>query len=234
MPKKVTGISKLLKMAINRYQFDIVGWTRFCTKNKISERKALPGGKSESLELLRIQEKISKPFDTPPIQKIYDSKDEFINWLDKEYVKDQAFYEAILKNPSKYNLDLEDGLLNEEIDNSAKEYLKKLKRRKSDEKSLIGNISDEQWDKIKVAKYPKVLLGLILGASAEDIMNNFGLYFVNLLKAHFAGSRTAFLSSSGPNYWHEIDKCKAELTYFKEEVIRPSLNVFDNKKGKRK
>jgi len=229
MPKKETGISKLLELAIKRYQFDIVGWTRFCNENKISESKTLPKGKSESLELLRIQDKISKPLDSPSIQKIYDSKDEFINWLDKEYVKDQAFYESILKNPSKYYLDLEDSLLNEEIDNSAKEYLKKLKGRKSDEESLIRDISDEEWDKIKAAKYPKVLLGLILGASAKDILNNFGLYFVNLLKAHFVGSRTAFLSSSGPNYWHEIDKCKAELTYFKQEVIRPSFIAFKKK-----
>jgi hypothetical protein len=121
-----------------------------------------------------------------------------------------------------------------EIDNSAKKYLKKIKRRRADEEILIRDISDEKWEEIKISKYPKVLLGLILGASEEDIMNNFGLYFVNLLKAHFAGSRTAFLSSSGPKYWHEIEKCKAELTYFKEEVIRPSLNVFNKKKGKKK
>jgi len=232
MPKKGTGISKLLEMAIRRYQFDVVGWTRFCTENKISERKSLPGGKSKSLDLLRIQDKISKPLDAPSIKKIYDSKDEFIIWLDKEYVKDQAFYEAVINNPNKYNLDLEDGLLNKEIDNSAKEYLRKLKGRRTDEESLIRDISDEQWAKIKVSKYPKVLLGLILGASEEDIVSNFGLYFVNLLKAHFAGSRSAFLSSSGPNYWHEIDRCKAELTYFKEEVIRPSLNVFKKKDRK--
>ena len=221
-------------MAIKRYQFDVVGWTKFCTENKISERKALPIGQSESIEILRIQDKISKPLDTPPIQKIYDSKNDFIKWLDKEYVRDQAFYETILKNPRKYKLDLEDELLNEEIDNSAKEYLKKIKGRRADEESLIRDISDEKWDEIKVSKYPKVLLGLILGASEEDIMNNFGLYFVNLLKAHFAGTRTAFLSSSGPEYWHEIDKCRAELTYFKEEVIRPSLNAFEKKKNRRK
>jgi hypothetical protein len=234
MPKNGIGISKLLEMAIKRYQFDVVGWTRFCTENKISERKALPIGKSESLELLRIQDKISKPLDTASIKKIYDSKSEFINWLEEEYVRDQSFYETILKNPSKYKLDLEDDLLNEEIDNSAKKYLKKIKRRRADEEILIRDISDEKWEEIKISKYPKVLLGLILGASEEDIMNNFGLYFVNLLKAHFAGSRTAFLSSSGPKYWHEIEKCKAELTYFKEEVIRPSLNVFNKKKGKKK
>jgi len=233
MASKEIGISKLLEMAIKRYQFDIVGWTRFCTENKISEKKSLSRGQSESLELLRIKDKISKPLDSSQIQKIYDSKDEFINWLDKEYVKDQAFYEAILKNPSRYNFDLEDGLLNKEIDNSAKEYLKKLKGRKTYEASVIREISDEKWNKIKVAKYPKVLLGLILGASEEDIMNNFGLFFINLLKAHFAGGRTAFLSSSGPEYWHEIDKCKAELTYFKEEVIRPSLNAFKKKDGKK-
>jgi len=234
MPKKGTNVSKLLEMAIKRYQYDVVGWTKFCNENSISERKALPSGQSESLEILRIQDKISKPLYTFPIKKIYDSKSDFINWLGKEYVRDQAFYETILKNPGKYKLDLEDDLLNEEIDNSAKEYLKKIKGRRADEESLIKNISDEQWDEIKVSKYPKVLLGLILGTSEEDIMNNFGLYFVNLLKAHFAGSRTAFLSSSGPEYWHEIDKCKAELTYFKEEVIRPSLNAFDKKKGKKK
>jgi len=90
----------------------------------------------------------------------------------------------------------------------------------------------EKWDEIKILKYPKVLLGHILGSSEEDIINNFGLYFINLLKAHFAGGRTAFLSSSGPEYWHELDKCKAELTYFKEEVIRPSLGVFEQKKKK--
>ena len=100
------------------------------------------------------------------------------------------------------------------------------------EESQIRNITDEQWEEIKISKYPKVVLGIILGASEEDIMNNFGLYFINLLKAHFAGGRTAFLSSSGPEYWHEIDKCKAELTYFKVEVIRPSLNAFDKKKRK--
>ncbi len=87
-----------------------------------------------------------------------------------------------------------------------------------------------KWDEIKKSKYPKVLLGLILGASKEDIINNFGVYFINLLKAHFAGSRTAFLSSSGPEYWYELDKCKAELTYFREEVIRPSLGLLKQKK----
>jgi hypothetical protein len=213
-------------MAIKRYQSDVVGWVRFCTENKISKRKSLSISKSKSLELLRIQDKISKPIDFPAIKKIYNSKDKFINWLDKEYVKDQSFYEAVLKNPTKYNIDLEDGILNQEIDNSAKEYLRKLKNRRSDEESLIRGISDKEWNKIKLSNYPKVLLGLILGASEHDIMENFGLYFINLLKAHFAGIRVAFLSSSGPNYWHEIDKCKAELTFFKQEVIRPSLNVF--------
>jgi len=232
MPKQISSISKLLEMAIKRYQFDVVGWTKFCTDNKNIERKALPSGKSESLEILRIQDKISTPLNTPPIQKIYDSKNDYIKWLDKEYDRDQAFYEVILKNPGKYNLDLKDNSLNEEINNSARKYLKTIKGRRVDEESLIKEIPVEKWDEIKISKYPKVLLGLILGASEEDIINNFGLYFINLLKAHFAGGRTAFLSSSGPEYWHELDKCKAELTYFKEEVIRPSLGVFEQKKKK--
>ena len=233
MPKQISSVSKILEMAIKRYQFDVVGWTKFCNESTNTERIALPNAKSESLEMLRIQDKISKPLNTPPIQKIYDSKSEYIKWLDKEYVRDQAFYETILKNPGKYKLDLEDDLLNKEIDKSARKYLETIKGRRVAEETLIKDIPDEKWDEIKISNYPKVLLGLMLGASEEDIVNNFGLYFINLLKAHFAGSRTAFLSSSGPKYWHELDKCKAELTYFKEEVIRPSLDVFKQKKIKK-
>ena len=233
MSKKNSSVSKLLEMAIKRYQFDVVGWTKYCTDNKSTERKALPSGKSESLEMLRIQDKISTLLNTPQAQKIYDSKSDYITWLDKEYVRDQAFYETILKNPGKYRLGSKGDSLNEEIDNSAKEYLKTIKGRRVDEESLINDIPDEKWGEIKISKYPKVMLGLILGASEEDIISNFGLYFINLLKAHFASGRTAFLSSSGPEYWHELDKCKAELTYFKEEVIRPSLIAFEQKKKKK-
>jgi len=233
MPKQISNVSKLLEMAIKRYQFDVVGWTRYCTESIKTERKALPSGPSESLEILRIQDKLSTSLDTPPVQKIFNSKNTYINWLDKEYERDQAFYEAILKNPGKYKLNSEDESLNEEIIHSAKEYLKTIKGHRVNEEKFINNIPSEMWDEIKVSKYPKVMLGLILGASEEDIINNFGVYFINLLKAHFAGGRTAFLSSSGPEYWHELDRCKAELTYFKEEVIRPNLGVINRKMNKK-
>lgn len=229
MPKQLSNVSKLLEMAIKRYQFDVVGWTKFCKTSTITERKTLSSGPSESLEMIRIQDKLSTPLDTPSVQKIFDSKKTYINWLDKEYERDQAFYEAILKNPGKYRLDKEDKLLNEEINNSAKEYLKTIHGRRVDEESSIDNITDDQWNEIRVSKYPKVMLGLLLGASEEDIVNNFGLYFINLLKAYFAGGRTAFLSSSGPEYWHELDNCKVELSFFKEEVIRPSLSKINKK-----
>jgi len=233
MPKQISNVSKLLEMAIKRYQFDVVGWTRYCNESTNTERKPLPSGPSESLEMLRIQDKLSTPLDIQSVQKIYDSKNTYINWLDKEYERDQAFYEAILKNPGKYKLESEDESLNEEINHSAKKYLKTIKGRRINEESLIKNIPIELWDEIKVSKYPKVMLGLILGASEQDILNNFGLYFINLLKAHFAGGRTAFLSSSGPEYWNELDRCKAELTYFKEAVVRPSLDVINKKKMKK-
>lgn len=231
MSNQFSNVSKLLEMAIQRYQFDVVGWTQYCADSKKdTRRKAFPNPQSESLEVLRLQDKISKPLDNQSIHEIYNSKKDYINWLEKEYLRDQAFYETILKNPRKYNLDLDDDVLNKEIDNSAKDYIEKIKGKRTEEESLINYISNDQWDEIKVTKYPKVLLGLILGASEEEIMNNFGLYFVNLLKAHFMGGRTAFLSSSGPEYWHEIDKCKAELSYFKEEVIRPSIDALQKKK----
>lgn len=230
MSKQSSKVSKLSEMAIKRYQFDVVGWTKFCSENNNTEQKALPPGQSESLEMLRIQDKILTLVYTPPVQKIYDSKSDYINWLDEEYQREQAFYEVILKNPGKYKLGLEDDSLNIEINDSAKRYLKTITERKVNEKTLINNIPNGEWDEIKKSEYPKVSLGLILGASKEDIVNNFGVYFINLLKAHFAGSRTAFLSSSGPEFWHELDKCKAELTYFREEVIRPSLGILKKKK----
>jgi hypothetical protein len=233
MPKQISNVSKLLEIAIKRYQFDVVGWAKFCNESTNTERKLLKYGPSESIEMLRVQDKLSKSIYAPPVQKIYDSKNTYIKWLDKEYRRDQAFYEAILKNPSKYKIDSEDESLNKEINNSAKEYLKTIKGRRKNEESLIKNIPTGLWDEIKVSKYPKVILGLILGASEENIINNFGLYFINLLKAHFAGGRTAFLSSSGPEYWHELDSCKAELSYFKEEVIRPSLGIINQKKNKK-
>lgn len=218
-------------MAIKRYQFDVVGWTKFCTETNTSEQQqVLPPGQSESLEILRIQDKLSTPLNTPPIQKIYDSKSNYIKWLDEEYERDQAFYEAILKNPGKFKVDSKEETLNAEINDSAKKYLKTIIERKADEKTVINDISKDEWDKIKKSQYPKVTLGLKLGASQEDITYNFGVYFINMLKAHFAGSRTALLSSSGPEYWHELDKCKAELTYFREEVIRPSLGTVKQKK----
>ena len=39
MPKKYSSVSKLLEMAIKRYQFDVVGWTKFCNENKIAKQK---------------------------------------------------------------------------------------------------------------------------------------------------------------------------------------------------
>jgi hypothetical protein len=229
MKNQSSGVSRLLEMAIKRYQFDVVGWTKYCTNNNKAKYKYLSKGQSESLEILRIQDKISKPINTTTIQKIYDSKNDYIKWLDKEYIRDQAFYETILKNPGKYKLHSEDKLINKEIDDSAKKYLSTIKERRVDEESLIRDIPDEKWNEIKISKYPKVLLGLILGASEDDIINNFGIYFINLLKAHFAGSRTAFLSSAGPKSWDEIEQCKAELTYFKKEVIHPCIKKYKSK-----
>jgi hypothetical protein len=219
--KEKLPISDLLKTAIKRYQFDIVGWTEYCINNKILKQKALPIYRQKPFEDLRIRDRFSSSLNTPSIKKVYESPNHYIRYLDEEYTRDQAFYEAILKNPSKYKLDFEDKILNEEIDKSAKKYLKTIKKRKIDEELLIRELQSSDWLEIKNSKYPKVMLGLVLGVDKEAIVNNFGLYFINQLKAQFAGSRTAFLSSSGPASWHEIDRCKAELTYFKKEVVSP-------------
>jgi hypothetical protein len=221
--KQRQGVSKLLEIAIEKYQFDIVGWTEFCIDNKNLKQKALPKYRKRPFENLRIQDRNLSSFTSPPLKKIYESPDSYVQYLDKEYIRDQAFYEAILKNPGKYKADIKDNLLNEEIDKSAKKYLKSIKKRKVDEEALIRTVKPEDWLEIKKSKYPKVQLGLMLGASKEAIIKNFGLYFINQLKANFLGTRTAYLSSTGPTSWHEIERCEAELTYFEKMVVEPII-----------
>ena len=154
--------SKLLEMAIKRYQFDIVGWTEYCIDNKVLKQKALPVYRQKPLENLLIQNKILTGLNTPSIKKVYESPKHYIKYLDEEYVRDQAFYEAILKNPSKFKTYNTDILLNKEIDNSAKKYLKTIEKRKIDEEALIGRINSDKWFDVKMSKYPKIQLGLIL------------------------------------------------------------------------
>ncbi len=225
--KKNKVTSKLLTDAINKYQYDIVGWSGFCIDNKNLKQKKLPKYLEKPLENLRLQERNQSLISTPLLKTVFASKDTYITHLDKEYVKDQAFYEAILKNPGKYRAGIDDKLLNEEIDGSAKKFLKNIKKRKTDEESIINSLKTEDWLEISKSKYPKVQLGLMLGVSKEAIINNFGLYFINQLKAEFFGSRSAYLSSSGPHSWNEIDRIERELAYFKKEVVIPMVKKIN-------
>jgi len=220
---KSSRVSTLLSRAINRYQFDIVGWTEYCNDNKVLTQKALPIYRQKPLENLRIQDTFLTGLSTPSIKKVYESPKHYIKYLEEEYVRDQAFYEAILKNPGKLKTLKKDILLNKEIDHSAKEYLKTIEKRKIDEEAIIRSIPNDKWLDVKMSKYPKVQLGLLLGVSKEALVNNFGIYFITLLKGHFAGSRTAFLSSAGPASWYELERLEAELTYFKKEVVNPAV-----------
>ena len=70
----------------------------------------------------------------------------------------------------------------------------------------------------------------MLGVSKEAIVNNFGLYFINQLKAEFMGSRTAYLTSSGPSSWHEIERIETELAYFNKEVVTPLIKKVNKVK----
>ena len=230
---KNVGVSKILRDAIKKYQYDIVGWTEFCIDNKNTKQKELPKYREKPLENLRLQERNPLSLSTPPLKTVFASKDMYIKHLKKEYVKDQAFYEAILKNPGKYKSGFDDKLLNEEIDISAKKYLKNIMRRKNDEETIINSLEPADWIEISKSKYPKVKLGLILGVSKEAIINNFGLYFINLIKAEFLGTRTAYLSSTGPSSWHEIDRIGKELEYFKKEVVNPMIKKINKVKNKK-
>jgi hypothetical protein len=231
--KKNAGVSKLLIDAIKKYQYDIVGWTEFCIDNKNMKQKKLMKYRERPLENLRLQERNPLSLSAPPLKTVFASKDRYIKHLDKEYVKDQAFYEAILKNPGKYKSGIDDKLLNKEIDKSAKKYLKNIMKRKSDEEAIINSLKSEDWLEISNSKYPKVKLGLFLGITKEAVINNFGLYFINLIKAEFLGTRTAYLSSTGPSSWHEIDRIEKELEYFKKEVVNPMIKKVNKVKNKK-
>ena len=231
-PKKNGGISKLLTDAIKKYQFDVVGWTEFCIDNKNLKQKTLPKYREKPFENLRLQERNLSSINTPSLKTVFASKDTYISHLEKEYNKDQAFYEAILKNPGKYKKENDDKLLNEEIDRSAKKYLKNIKKRKTDEEGLIKTLKPEDWVEISKSKYPKVQLGLLLGVSKEAITSNFGIYFLNQLKAEFLSSRTAYLSSSGPVLWYEVEKIEKELEYFEKEVVTPLIKKVKKVKKK--
>ena len=216
-----SSVSKILKMAIKRYQFDIVGWAEYCIDNKDLKHKALPLYRQKFLENLRIQNKILTSITTPSMKKVYESPDHYMKWLDEEYRRDKAFYETILKNNRKNMKDYEDISLNKEIDKSAEKYLNIIDKMKINEMVLIRGIKDDNWCRIKLSKYPKVQLGIILGATGEAIVNNFCIYFINQLGAILGSSKTAFLSLTGPATWYEIDQCKAELEYFRKEVVDP-------------
>jgi len=228
--KKNVGISKLLTDAIKKYQYDVVGWTKFCIDNKNLKKKALPTIQENPLEDLRLQERSLSNISNPPLKTVFSSKETYINHLDKEYVKDQAFYEAILKNPGKYRKDTDDELLNKEIDRSAKKYLRNINKRKTDEEKIINSLKPGDWLEISKSKYPKVQLAIMLGVPKDAIVNNFGLYFINQLKAEFMGSRTAYLTSSGPSSWHEIERIEKELEYFNREVVTPLVNKLNKVK----
>ena len=73
----------------------------------------------------------------------------------------------------------------------------------------------------------------MLGLSKEAIINNFGFYFINQLKAEFFGSRSAYLSSSGPYSWHELERIERELAYFKKEVVIPMIQKKIKGKNKK-
>ncbi len=227
---KEPKVSPLLVTAIHRYQFDLVGWTEYCIDNKILKQKALPIYRQKPLETLRIQDTYLSGLSLPSLKNVYESPKHYNKYLNEEYKRDQAFYEAILKNPGKYTTDTIDKALNKEIDQSAKKYLKTIEKRKLDEQTIIERIPPDTWHTVKKSKYPKVQLGLLLGVSKEAIINNFGIYFITLLRGQFTGSRTAFLSATGPASWYELDQLKAELTYFKKEVLNPAVKKLHTTK----
>ena len=152
--KKNADISLLLRNAIKKYQYDVVGWTEFCIDNKNLKHKVLPKYREKPLENLRLFERNLSSIVTPSLKTVFSSKDAYISHLDKEYVRDKAFYEAILKNPGKYRADSDDTLLNEEIDRSAKKYLKTIKKKKIDEIAIIDSLKPTDWLELRKSEYP--------------------------------------------------------------------------------
>lgn len=226
------GVQRFLNQSILRYQYDVVGWTEFCFNNTEISNKLLPAYSENPLEALRVQDKLGATFSAPPLESIFSTKDSYIWWLGEEYARDRAFYETILENPNtlmvalglEMNKDEIDETINTEIDCCASDYIEILEQNKFEEKKRIEGITSHNWKEIKNSEYPKVQLGCELGATPEAIVNNFCVYYLNLLRGQFVGSRTAFITSTGPASWEELEACKSEIGYFRNKVFNPYVN----------
>lgn len=213
---------------IKRYQYDIVGWTEFCVTNVESTKRMPPEDSQGALEFLRTQERFNDLTCAPPVEKIYSDKESYIQWHDEEYERDRAFYQCVLRRSKEIMvaLGLRTDVVDEiklEVDRDALNYLDTLEQKKSEEISRIMTMPESDWSIVRSARYPKVQLGCLLGADPEAIVVNFGIYLVCGLQGEFHGSKSAFLSASGPTLWQMLGASKAELAYFKENVLSPSI-----------
>jgi hypothetical protein len=204
---------------IKRFQYDVVGWTQFIIDCREPLLDKLPEFCPEPSKNLPIRDRSTSLVCAPPIEKIYENKESYLQWLKEEYARDHAFYQCILERSKSANRK-ELGELQIEVDCNARDYLKVLEKMELSEKERILAIPDADWELISKSKYPKIELARLLGAIPEAIVANFGIYLYSTLQGEFTGSRSAFFSATGPTYWQVLEASKAELDYFRTKALK--------------
>jgi len=174
------------------------------------------------------------PHDIPllrrPIQDIYRSKDDYLNWLREQYGKETQFYEALLSGkvtyqqayPELYEAGLFDSQLEIEVESSAKAQIKEMARALKEEIGIISAISDVDWARVASSKNPKLALASVLGASNAQVKENMTTYILVRFQAQRMAKR-ADLSSQGPLAWYTQDELPVQVDRLADAVMRMAL-----------
>lgn len=165
------------------------------------------------------------------LKDVYGTKDDYLNWLREQYDKELQFYRAILKGDKSYaelypelaELDIFDSDLEEEIQASTKAQLEEIAHNLREETEIINGISDEDWGRVARSPNPKITLALVLGASSQDIKENFQTTILVRMRAQRMGQRGAFFTWTGPKMWDGLEDFEVQVDRLVDAVLEPII-----------
>jgi hypothetical protein len=165
------------------------------------------------------------------LKEIYRTKGEYTDWLREQYQKELQFYRAILKGDRSYTelypeldeLGIFDSDMEEEIESSTRAQLQEMAENLREEIRIIDEIPDEDWKKVANSPNPKITLGLLLGAEARDVKENFTTAVLVRMRAQRMGQRSAFYTWTGPKMWDGLEDFEVQVDRLVESVLEPLL-----------
>jgi hypothetical protein len=165
------------------------------------------------------------------LKDVYRTKDHYLNWLREQYDKELQFYRAILKGDKSYTelypelaeLDIFDSDLEDEIQASTKSQLEEIAHNLREETKIINGISDEDWERVARSPNPKITLALVLGASSQEIKENFQTSILVRMRAQRMGQRSAFYTWTGPKMWTGLEDFEVQVDRLVDAVLEPII-----------